>query len=181
MLKLFSYEGYEVVVAPEALMLEAFKVLWDRDSSPDKRVARLEFAYIYFFADPRSDYAYITDEGKRSQEIKMGLGLEDWSADKKIRAAIRLYRSFMPISLGLLEDARCAIDKLRIFLREVDLMATDERGKPLYSVSTISSTIKQIPELVNVLKEAEKAVTSDITESEMRGGMDKTIAEDDYV
>lgn len=46
------------------------------------------------------------------------------------------------MSALLLEDTRVAVDKLRKLLREIDLDATDEKGKPKYTLNTITSTIK---------------------------------------
>ena len=38
-MKLFNYEGYNLKVEPEALLLTPFKKLWDRDKSKLKETA----------------------------------------------------------------------------------------------------------------------------------------------
>ena len=79
----------------------------------------------------------------------------------------------------LLEDTRLAIDKLRQFLKDVDLNKCDDKGKPVYPVNTITSTIKQIPDLAKSLVEAEKAVNKEIIEEgRARGGNNKTLFDD---
>ena len=55
-MKLFRYEGYNITISEEALLLKPFKTLWDRDKSKDKYKAMQELGYIYFMEDPRSDY-----------------------------------------------------------------------------------------------------------------------------
>jgi len=70
----------------------------------------------------------------------------------------------------LLEDTRFAVDKLRILLREIDLTEKDEKGKLIYTLNTVTATIKQIPSLAKDLDEAEKAIASELREiGKMRG------------
>ena len=35
-MKLFKYEGYRVIIEPEALLLKPFRVIWDRDKKDTK-------------------------------------------------------------------------------------------------------------------------------------------------
>lgn len=181
MIKLFKYEAYTVSVEPEAIMLVPFKRLWDRDKTKDKRVAQQEFAYIYFMGDPRSDYQYIIDEEQRSLEVTQALGMpEKWVPDDQVKAALDYYNSFKPSSAGLLEDTRVAVNKLRELLRNIDLEAKDDKGKPIYTLNTITATIKQIPGLVKDLDEAERTLSRDIMqESKARGSQTKSIMEDE--
>lgn len=181
MLKLFKFEGYSVKIEPEVLALLPFKALWDRDKHKDKRVAMQEFAYIYFMGDPRSDYQYIIDEEERSKEIQKGLGMPStWKKDSKVQRALDFYNSFKPASAGLLEDTKVAVNKLRQLLRDIDLTATDDKGKPVYTLNTITATIKQIPSLVKDLDEAERTLAKDIVEqSRARGAQTKALGEDE--
>ena len=41
----------------------AGKEIWDRDNDKYKSMAKQELAYIYYMADPRSDYQYLIDSG----------------------------------------------------------------------------------------------------------------------
>lgn len=181
MIKLFKFEGYTVNVEPEAIMLAPFKAIWDRDTNADKSMAMQELAYIYFMGDPRSDYQYIIDEETRSAEIVKGLGMpEDWKEDDCVKRALVFYQSFKPTSAGLLEDTRVAVNKLRQLLRNIDLEETDDKGRPVYTLNTITATIKQIPGLVKDLDEAERTLSKDIIqESKARGSQSKALGEDE--
>lgn len=181
MLKLFTYESYQLRVEPEALLLTPFKVIWDRDKSKNKAKAMQELGYIYFMGDPRSDYQYIIDEGKRTEEIKKGQGMPDkWKPDKVVLEALKFYNSFKPTSAALLEDTRVAVDKLRQLLRDIDLEAEDDKGRPIYTLNTITATIKQIPALVKDLDTAEKTLAKDIiAEARARGSQSKAAFEDE--
>ena len=180
MIRLFQYEGYEVKVSPEALLLAPFKAIYKRDKNRDKSLAKQELAYCYFMSDPRSDYQYLLDEEVRSEEVIKGLGMpEKWKPDDVVNRAMDFYRSFKPISAGLLEDTRAAVDKLRGLLRDIDLTKTDGNGKPVYTLNTITATIKQIPALVKDLDEAEKTLAQELTQSsKVRGSGEKNIYED---
>lgn len=181
MIKLFKRDGYDVKVDPEALLLKPFKAIWTRDKSKDKNRAMQELGFIYFVCDPRSDYQYLVDIDMRMQAVKQGEGLpEKWSPDKAVLDAMEFYTSFKPTSALLLEDTRFAVDKLREHLKNLDLGAVDDKGKPIYTLNTITATIKQIPELIKGLDEAERAVNNDIKEmSKVRGGHEKTVLEED--
>lgn len=131
-------------------------------------------------SDPRSDYQYLVDEEERSKSIKEGEGIPNsWNPDKVVLDAITFYKSFKPTSALLLEDTRFAVDKLRKLLREIDLTQTDDKGKPIYTLNTITATIKQIPSLVKDLDEAEKTLSKEIMESsKVRGSQEKSMYED---
>ena len=94
--------------------------------------------------------------------------------------AMQFYSSIKSTSALLLEDTRVAIDKVRQFLKTVDLEALDEKGKPIYTINSITSTIKMIPQLIKDLDDAEKAIKADMqnTSGKVRGQKEKSLLED---
>ena len=180
-MRLFKYEGYRVVISEEALRLKPFRTLWDRDESQSKDDALNELAFIYFYADPRSDYQYITNSEDRLEAIKAGEGLPiEWKPDKEVLKAIEFYNSFKPMSALLLDDSRKMINKLRDYINNVDFNETDDKGKPIHTLSSITSTIKQIPELTKTLNEAERLVNQEMLEAaKARGSVELTILDTD--
>ena len=181
MLKLFKYEGYKVVISPEAFALEPFRLIWNRDRTVNKDKAIPELGYIYFFYDPRSDYTYITDEKERHETILKDQGFpKNWKPDDLLNKAIQLYVSFKTTSSLLLEDTRCAVDKLRKEIRAINLSEKDSNGKPIYTLQNITGTIKLIPSLSKDLAEAERALNIELVElTRPKGGGEKTLFEDD--
>lgn len=179
-MKLLKYEGFNITFEPELLTLKVFKKLHQRDKTKDKNKFIQELGFIYFFADPRSDYQYITDEDDRISAIIEGQGLpKDWSIDKLLQEAIDYYKTFSPTSALLLEDTRVAVDKLRLMLRNINLEDTDDRGKPIYTLNTVVATIKQVPSLVKDLDEAERAIAKEIVQNDkVRGSAEKAMYED---
>ena len=180
-MKLFKYESYEVMIEPEALLLKPFKALWARDRSKSKERAIRELGFVYFFTDPRSDYQYIIHEKSRIDAIKEGEGLgADWQPDSKVMEAVEFYKQFKPTSALLLETTRELVDKLMIQMKTLDLNERDEKGKPVFPLNMVTSTIERVPELVVKLDSAEKAISTEIkVANNMRGQGEKTVMEDD--
>lgn len=179
-MKLFKYEGYKIVISEEAFALKVFRQIWNRDRTVNKDKAIMELSYIYFMIDPRSDYQYLVDAEERSKAIIEDTGMPaNWKPDKLINEAMEFYGKFKPTAALLLEDTRYAVEKLRKLLRDIDLEEKDEKGKPVYTLNTITATIKQVPSLAKDLDEAEKALANEMRNSgRMRGQGEKTIMED---
>lgn len=180
-MKLFKYEGYNLTISEEAIVLKPFKTIWDRDKSKNKEKAIQELGYIYFMEDPRSDYLTYIDEESRREQIKVGEGLPDsWKPDAKLEEARKFYASFKSEAALLAEDIRAAITNLRMYLRTIDLNAVDDRGKPIYTLNTYTAAIAQVPKLIVSLDEAEKTIARDIIASDkVRGSAEKAMFEDE--
>jgi len=180
-MKLFKYEGYNLSISEEALALKPFRDIWKRDKSKDKERAIQELGYIYFMEDTRSDYQVYVDKEERSAQIKLGEGFRDtWKPDKLVLEAQEFYAGFKSEAALLLEDIRAAITKLREYIKTIDLNAVDDRGKPIYTLNTYTATIKQIPELITSLDEAERTISKEtLTKDKVRGSVEKAMFEDD--
>lgn len=174
-MKLLRYEGYKVVIEPELLVLKPFKQIWTRDRTINKDRALAEIAFIYFMADPRSDYQYLVDEKERMEAIKEGEGLPPkWQPDRIVTEAMDFYMSFKPISALLLEDTRFMVDKYRKRLK-----AQEFDDLEIKDLKEVGALIKQIPPLVKDLDEAEKALNSEMKSSgKMRGSGEKSLMDD---
>ena len=172
-MKLLNIENYQIKVTDEALLVRPIRDLFMADKSKTKEKFYQQCSIIFFMADPRSSYGYITDDDERFEAIRTQEGLpKNYTIDKNLQLAIDTYKKLTTtISSQLLEDTYVAIDKLRKFLRNIDLYAVDDKGKPLYTINSITSAIKAIPQLTKDIQEAEKQVNSDILEvGRKRGG-----------
>lgn len=66
-------------------------------------------------------------------------------------------------------------------MKEIDLHATDDKGKPLYTLNTVTATIKQIPSLATDLRMAEESLSKELEDmGRMRGKSAKKILEDGF-
>lgn len=180
-MKLFKYEGYQLTIAEEAMLLKPFKAIWRRDKTRDKDIAKQELGFIYFMEDPRSDYQIYLDREEREKQIRIGEGIKDsWKADKVVLDAMEFYASFKSDAALLLDDMKVMVAKLREQLKEMDLTATDERGKPLYNIDSYTKTVTDLGKLVKVIDETEKSIARDIIQSDkVRGSVEKAVLEDE--
>lgn len=179
-MKLFRYEGYNMTISEEALLLKPFQVLWKRDRSQGKQKALMELGYCYFMEDPRSDYQMYIDRDERSKQIKLGEGFsEDWRPDRAVLDAITFYASFKSEAALLAEDTKASIRNLREYLRTIDLKATDDKGKPIYTLNDYTNAVAKVPKLIVELDSAEKAIAREITQNDkVRGSQEKSMYED---
>lgn len=182
-MKLVKLENYQLIPSEEILLLAPFRSIYKKDKSKDK-INFLNFlTIIYFVYDPRSDYSYIIDEEERLKEvcISNGFGVPKYS--KEELECIELYKKLTTtISQELLRSTKVAINKVRQFLETIDLTAVDDKGKPVYTINSVTTAIKQIPQLAKDVVEAEKAVAKEIEEQgRARGGNDsKKLFEDGF-
>ena len=180
-MNLFQYENYEVKITPEALLLKPFKLIYDRDLNSSKAQAKLELAYVYFMCDTRSNYMYLTDEEERSREIIESEGLGTWRPDATVKAACKFYVSFKSPSELLLEDVRSTIDKVRKFLRSVEMPSDGDLVAATKTTVNIVQAIKQVMALIKEVDEIERDIRKEAAEAEgrVRGQREKSILEDD--
>lgn len=168
--------NYEIVPTQECFLIKPLRQLFNADRSKNKEKFMQQLSVVYFMADPRSSYNYITDLDDRLALIKEQEGLpEDFKIDSKLEEAMECYKKHtLTTSTLLLEDARTAVDKVRQFLKDVDLTKTDDKGKPVYTINSVTSALKQLPQLAKDLQETEKTVNKEIEEvGRARGGNDR--------
>lgn len=176
-MRLVRYEGFNLTFDPELLTLRVFKKLHQRDKTKDKSKFIQELGYIYFFADPRSDFQMYTDENERHSKIIEGMGFpNDWKVDKELKDAIDYYVSFKPISALLLDDTRVMVNGYRYKLRELTANMSDLEVREIKDIGAI---IKQIPSLVKDLDEAERTLNKELVQNDtIRGSAEKAMYED---
>ena len=180
-MKLIEYDGQEFKIADEALLVRPIRELFQKDKAAKKETFWRQISYLWFMCDPRSTYMYITDEKDRAREIKIQEGLgEDWEPSDLLVEAMNIYRNMTITTASLLlEGMRKGIENVRKFLSDIDLTAVDKNFKPIYQVSTVTSALKQVPELARALVEAEKALAKDFaSDDNARGSAMKAVGED---
>lgn len=179
-MKLFKYEGYNLSISEEALILKPFADIWNRDKSEDKKNAIMELGYIYFMEDPRSDYQVYIDKDERAKQIKLGEGFKDrWKPDKLVIDAMEFYASFKTESALLLEDIRLAINTLRTgLITQEDLQDVDIEKRPRI-LNDYTNVISKLTKLTKELDEAEKTLNRELTQNDkVRGSQEKSMYED---
>lgn len=172
-MKLIEFDGLEFKIADEAFLIRQIRELFEKDKSKNKEEFWRQISYLWFMCDPRSTYLYITDDTERSREIKAQEGFDaKWEPSSTLKEAMLIYKKHTITTAALLlEGMRKGIDKLSRFLGETEF--SDK------TVSSMTSALKQIPELSRALVEAEKSLAKDFeTDDKARGAAQKAAGED---
>lgn len=183
-MKLVKIENFALKIEDELLLLKPFRVMWNADRTQGKTHFFEFLSIIYFVYDPRSDYSYIIDEDDRIKEVCESNGYDIPKFSKQEKECIELYKSLTTTtSLELLRSTRVAVDKVKNFLETVDLTLVDDKGKPVYTINSVTSAIKMVPQLAKDLKEAEKVLSKEIEEQgRARGNQgDKSLMDDGLI
>jgi len=169
---LLVFEGSKLEVTPETLTIGPFKTIWNRDKSKGKEMALAELAYVYYAADFKSIYKNIPIDEREDRIVQDVFEGKKWKADIVIKKAIEKYKELnFSQTMGLLEDAEGAIEKVRSYLREVDLMETDNSGKPIYSAKDLMANLKGLGEVVAGIKKLKDEVAKEVNDSStIKGG-----------
>ena len=181
-MKLVRISNYKLEVEDELLLLKPFKELYKADKTKDKSKFFDFLTIVYYTYDPRSDYGYISNEVDRLAEVCNSNGFTIPKFSSKEEECIELYKKLTnTISTELLKSTKVAIDKVRNFLETVDLNGLDDKGRPIYTINSITSAIKQVPILAKGVMEAEKQVTKELEEAgRARGGNNKKLFEEGF-
>lgn len=180
-MKLIKYENFTLDISDEALLVGPIRKLFTQDRTKSKETFFKQMSLLYFIYDPRSNYAYITNESDRIDAVEAQEGIDKKDSKKywtpEFKEAIKVYKELnKTTSLLLLQDTRVAIDKVREFLRTVDLTQEDNKGKPKHTIQSVTTAIKQIPQLAKNLTETEKTLAKEIEEqSKARGNSEMSL------
>lgn len=183
-MELFTYKGYTFTYRPETYQLAPFRAIIDRDRTPDKRFALLELSFVYFFADPSSDYQIYIDPDERRRQIKVGQGMpEKWEPDGIVDEAVKFYESFSPPSVLMLKAARRMAYNIQEVVESLDMTEQDDNGRLRMKAKEIKEWMeiaRQIPQVIRDLDEAEKALKKEIAErTRVKGGAELSILDED--
>ena len=180
---LIEYNNYQITPTEEAFLIAPIRKLYNSDKTKNKEKFMQLLSVIYFYADPRSSYNYITNDEERLKEIIVQEGLPiNFKIDNVLQEAIDIYKKHViTTSYLLLQDTKEVIENMRKVLKSIDWGGLEEKDK-VNAVKTVASLTSMIPKIVKDLTEAEKAVTKEIEEQgRARGGQSKTLMEDGII
>ncbi len=183
-MKIIKLENYKITLTDEALFIKPIRDLFNSDTSSSKEYFMQQMSYLYFMTDPLSPYNDIADEEEKKKQIIEQEELpKDFQPSEELIKAIKIYEIVTTTtSKKLLEGMRKAINKITNFLETVDLKEVDDKGRAVYSISSITAATDKVPSLAKKLIETEKIVASEIEESgRARGGNEtKKVFEDGF-
>lgn len=181
MAQIFDIVGGEVVLTPEGLAIPAFKKIWDKDRSKDKKTALNEIKYVVFLVDPiKSPYKDI-DELTKESIVRADI-FEDssWEPSQDVLNAIEKFTELrLTTTLKVLRSAKMAVEQLSSYFREVNFKDKDASGRPLYPINDLAANLGRVGNIVKSLNILEDAAKKEMNEdSKVRGGTEIGYFED---
>lgn len=164
-----------IVISTEALTINSFKKIWERDKTKSKDRAIKELAFIFFYCDFKSPYSAYDEEDKL-QVISEELLGKDKKFDLKdplIVEAIESYkRTQETFSMKFLKSAKKAAIELINFFNNIRLDERNANGSPVYKPADITNALSQSVKVIEALDRWEEKVKQEINlqESKIRGG-----------
>lgn len=180
-MKLISYSDYQIKLADEAFLVKPIRRLFHQDRSERKEQFWRQIAFMYFMVSPSSNYSYILDLDERAAEIIKQEGLpEDFRPSELLREAMEIYRKLtITPSQKLLESSLIAADTVSKFLSDPTILdKKDDKGRPLYQISSITSALKNVEGIVSSLQTLQKKVDQELEDqSAVRGSQELTVGD----
>lgn len=181
-MKLIKIENYSLQIADEALLIKPIRKLYNQDRSASKEQFYKQMSYLYFMVDPRSTYSYILNEEERAKAIIEQEGLEsDFKPSPLLQEAMEVYKKHtVTPSQELLNAALVATRTVSTFLKNPNILnEKDDKGRPKYQISAITTALKNVEGIVSSLQNLQKKVESELSEqSKARGSQELTIFDD---
>lgn len=181
-MKLIEYSDFQIKLADEAFLVRPIRRLWHADRSERKEQFWRQMSFLYFTVSPASSYSYILDYDERAKAVIEQEGLpEDFKPSDLLLEAMQIYRKLtITPSQKLLESSLKAADTVSKFLSDPTILErTDDKGRPLYQISSITAALKNVEGIVNSLQTLQKKVEQEMLEDsgKTRGSQELTIGD----
>lgn len=192
MIDIFLYDnstGTITLNEYEILLVKEFATLYDASRNKCKKdptgIHRLrawrEFKYIFLMLDFKSPYLEYIEQERHEQAMKDSeLTNEEWE-DPDFRAACRKYMEIKDSSriLSLIKTAFRTLEKMRVFLDNIEFTDMDGNGKYLNDPKKVLESIGQIKKMNDYLRELEDDYKKDQESTNTRYRGDVEIGLDD--
>ena len=122
------------------------------------------FAYIYYMRDTRSMFSGYGEE-MRHTEVNNKIFNGEFKVDELTQEALDFYNEAESSTLKLLRAARSSIDKLQLWLDQIDITDDD------YDALVHTRVLDNMGKVVESLKKLEAAAEAETTESSVYGGV----------
>jgi len=171
-MKLFTLSSNYPIISPEALLIDDFAKIWNRDKTKDKSVATKELAYVYFLSDYKSIYNTYPSEIKEERIIE-DVFKGKFKPDKLVLTAIDKYNELHnTFNMRFLKSARYAAEKSMEYYNNVDYTEKDPKGNFVYKIKEVNASIKDCSGILDALDKLIDKVSKEqqLQEAKQRGG-----------
>lgn len=163
---LFTVENGVVKPNLETLLVSPFKDIWERDTSKFKTQAIKEFTFIEFMVSKKktNPYAGYSDIN-RLNKLKDLYFDKEWSPDSLVEQAMAKLVEFQTEgspTYSYYIDVLAAAEKVKSFLRTVNLDERNSRGLPIHKVSDLTKSMKDTDQVLQNLHSIKEKVEQEL-------------------
>lgn len=156
-MKIFELQGNQPIITVEGCL--TFSELLERDTSKDKSRFFQELEFVYFYTDYKSYYLTYSEKERQQKIIEDYIKIPNWKPDIVVQKAIEKYKELQKTpTLGMLEDARFASNKLREYWKGIDYSKRDLKGNQLYKPTETSKTLIDVAKIIESIDKLEDRV-----------------------
>ena len=157
MIKIIDLKDNIIIVAPECLVIEPFKSIWEKDKSKDKSKAYNIMQYVWFFAAYKSPFFQHSNEDKHKLITESILKDKDFKVTKEIEEAIEMFDKIQTTpSVKLFRSVQESVKKMEDFFKvaEYNEDTVDKIQKAIINMPKMQEAIQAA--LDNCAKEQSK-------------------------
>lgn len=176
-MEMFMVENNVAKPHTETILIPPFKDLWERDESPSKEKAIMDFTFIELMCSPKKSNPFFGyPEDKRGEKIisqvfKGG----PYIADTLVYDGMRTYLTFLTEAsptYATLRANRLAAEKTNEFLTNFSYTDVNPKtGLPIYKAKEITDSVKNTQGVILALDSLEKKVQEELFEATKTKGM----------
>lgn len=184
MVKIVDLKDNKVIIAPECLLIDPFKSIWEADKTVEKIEATKVIKYLWFFIDFGSPYFMYQEEQRHDLILEYVLGDKNFKQPKNLESIIKSYLDANPRpAVEMLSSAVEVVHKMKDFFKSVDFTATQTNKMGVeeftYDIDRITKAIMMMPKLIDSLNQAtELAKKEQAGTSKVRGNAQTSMLED---
>lgn len=163
----------KLIIQPEALVVPAYAILWERDKSKDKKIAIQELSYIWYKAslDKHNPFRHYYGDA-RDKVIRESIMPKGWKPDMEILTAVKQFeKNNYTMATGFINAAMSACDKLKIYYETVDLNERTATGGLVHKASDLMKNIADVGKTLEGLRALEKQqLNEEGSDDRIKGG-----------
>lgn len=166
---LFHVNGNFVTPTAEALLIEPFCSIWERDKTTSKEEALRDFAFIEFMVSKKKTNPYKGySDSERLEKLCAIYYKGDQDLDplvEKGMAELVEFQTNGSATYSYLVSLLNIAERIKHYFNTVDIDERDDKGKPIHTISNITRAIGDIDKVLQTLHTAQEKVEQELYET----------------
>lgn len=146
MIKIIDLVDNKIVIAPECLVIEPFKSIWDKDKSKDKSVAYNTIQYIWFYAAYKSPFYQHSNQDRHRLIVDNILKDSKFKVTSEIEQAIKVFEDIHTTpSMKLFRSVQESVNKMESYFKDAEYTedTVDKIQKAIINMPKMQEAIQQ--------------------------------------